>query len=1003
MYNTITELKNILRDPEKYSINAIKPRASFIHYKDINELEAKKSSYYILLNGEWKFKYSKNLDFIPLGFQKEGYNLDRFGKINVPSHIELSGYVNPQYVNTQYPWDGHEKIQPGEIEEEKNTVGSYVKTVEINDIKSKNIIHFAGVETAFILWINGKFVGYSEDSFTPTEFDISSFVVEGNNKIAVQTFQRSSGSWLEDQDFWRFSGIFRDVYIYRVPKVHLNDIFIKPTLNDDLSIGELNITTDIIGYCSGAILKLRLYDKSGNLVLSSDKDYTEENHFLGEIENPDLWSAEKPNLYKLIVEISNGEKIEIESFDVGFRKFELKDGLMYINNKRIVFNGVNRHEFDVKSGRVVSNADMEWDIKTMKSHNINAVRTSHYPNNIYFYELCDKYGLYVIDETNLESHGTWQKRGAVIIDDNTVPNSNPKWTENVLYRAKSMFERDKNHPSILIWSCGNESAGGENIYKMSEFFRQNDPSRLVHYEGIFHDRTYNKTSDMESQMYPTVKSIEKFLSENKDKPFICCEYSHSMGNSNGGLFKYTDLAKRNERYQGGFIWDFIDQGLLKKDCNGREFIAFGGDFGDRPTDYNFCVNGIIFADRKLSPKMSEVKYCYQPFDITFDNDKIKIKNNSLFTNTSEYVCSVTLLVNGKPISKDILETNVCPGEEKEYTNEYLTLAESGEYVIQVEFAQKENTYWANAGYVVAFGEHAWRISDEEAKDIIEKPILVNSDVNIGIKSNEFSMIIERDKAGIVSLSKNGKEYLSDIPRPNFWRAPTDNDRGFGMPYFFAVWKTASLYSRPLVTNVKENSDSITVFTEYLIPNEEKAKCKVSYKVYSNSTIDVTMSLENCEHLSEMPDFSLIFKMPKEYENIRWYGKGSGENYSDRNNGSKIGIYESHVMNEMSPYVIPQECGNHTETRNLFVYNKNGEGIYVKADTPFDFSVLPYTPHELENAYHPTDLPAYVNSVVKISNGQMGVGGDDSWGLRPHEEFMKKPSEQGEFKFTIILK
>ncbi|MBM6820952.1 beta-galactosidase, partial [Clostridium saudiense] len=575
-----------LENSEIYEVNRLESKSDHKFYRNLDELLEDNSSFKIELNGDWKFHYSKNLDGIINNFYEEDYNTESWDNIKVPGHIQLQGYDKPHYVNTMYSWDGHDDILPPLVPKRYNPVGCYVKEFDISsEFLSKQLhVSFEGVESAFYLWLNGKFVGYSEDSFTPADFDLSSLYKQGKNKLAVMVVKFCSGSWLEDQDFWRFSGIFRDVYLYTKPETHINDIFVHTNLKDNYKKCDLDVDLKIEGNLD-SVIKATLIDNSNNKIL--EKTQSIESNTLSikeEVTDIKLWSAEEPNLYTLLIEVldKSNNIIEVIQQKVGFRAFEMINNIMHINGKRIIFKGVNRHEFSCYTGRCVSKEEMLWDVKTMKRNNINAVRTSHYPNQSYFYELCDEYGLYVIDETNLESHGTWQKMGK--IDSKcVVPDSKKEWRECVLDRAKSMLERDKNHPSIIIWSCGNEAFGGENIYLMSEYFRNTDSSRLVHYEGVFNDRRYNNSSDMESRMYAKVKDIEEYLNNNPEKPFMLCEYTHAMGNSNGAMYKYIELEEKYPMYQGGFIWDFIDQGLMTKDIYGKDYLAFGGDFGDRPT------------------------------------------------------------------------------------------------------------------------------------------------------------------------------------------------------------------------------------------------------------------------------------------------------------------------------------------------------------------------------------------------------------------------------------
>ena len=542
----------------------------------------------------------------------------------------MEGYDVPQYANVQYPWEGHEELHPGQIPERFNPVGSYVKYFHVpENMKGKRVfISFQGAESGLALWLNGTFVGYSEDSFTPSEFELTEYLKEGENKLAAQVFKWTASSWCEDQDFFRFSGIYRDVYLYTVPEVHVYDLKIRAIPDETLKKASLEIVTKTWGKGK---LKLIL-SRKGEILLQDEKALDGEDTCTWEILNPLLWSAEEPNLYDLDMEVydENGMLQEIIPEKVGFRRFEMKDGIMTLNGKRIVFKGVNRHEFSSVTGRHVSREELIQDIVTMKQNNINAIRTCHYPDASPIYRLCDEYGLYMIAENNLESHGSWDV--AELTGDYTdiVPHNKPEWLGMMLDRVNSMYQRDKNHPAILIWSCGNESFGGKDIFEMSEFYRKNDPTRLVHYEGLFHDRSYNATSDMESQMYPSVEAIKEFLAKDDSKPFICCEYTHAMGNSCGAMHKYTDLTDTEPKYQGGFIWDYIDQSIYKKDRYGKEFQAYGGDFGERPTDYNFSGNGIAYGgDRTPSPKMQEVKFNYQNITAEVTENAVKVINLSL--------------------------------------------------------------------------------------------------------------------------------------------------------------------------------------------------------------------------------------------------------------------------------------------------------------------------------------------------------------------------------------
>ena len=696
---------SLVKDPQYFCDGRMEAHSDHMYYRSEEEREDEETSYRHSLNGLWKFHYARNYASTVAGFEEDAYSCKDWEDIYVPAHIQMEGYDVPQYANVQYPWEGHEELHPGQIPERFNPVGSYVKYFHVpENMKGKRVfISFQGAESGLALWLNGTFVGYSEDSFTPSEFELTEYLKEGENKLAAQVFKWTASSWCEDQDFFRFSGIYRDVYLYTVPEVHVYDLKIRAIPDETLKKASLEIVTKTWGKGK---LKLTL-SRKGEILLQDEKALDGEDTCTWEILNPLLWSAEEPNLYDLDMEVydENGMLQEIIPEKVGFRRFEMKDGIMTLNGKRIVFKGVNRHEFSSVTGRHVSREELIQDIVTMKQNNINAIRTCHYPDASPIYRLCDEYGLYMIAENNLESHGSWDV--AELTGDYTdiVPHNKPEWLGMMLDRVNSMYQRDKNHPAILIWSCGNESFGGKDIFEMSEFYRKNDPTRLVHYEGLFHDRSYNATSDMESQMYPSVEAIKEFLAKDDSKPFICCEYTHAMGNSCGAMHKYTDLTDTEPKYQGGFIWDYIDQSIYKKDRYGKEFQAYGGDFGERPTDYNFSGNGIAYGgDRTPSPKMQEVKFNYQNITAEVTENAVKVINKNLFVNTDTFRCEVTLAKNGHVLRTETLETSVEPLSEKTYPLPFEKQQRPGEYTVTVSFLLREKTHWAEAENVVAFGQ-----------------------------------------------------------------------------------------------------------------------------------------------------------------------------------------------------------------------------------------------------------------------------------------------------------
>lgn len=1005
---------SLVKDPQYFKDGRMDAHSDHTYYRDGEEAQEKETSFRYDLNGIWKFHYARNYGSAILGFEKEEYCCRDWDDIRVPAHIQMEGYDAPQYANVQYPWEGHEDIHPGEIPEHFNPVASYVKYFEVpEEMQGKRLfISFQGAESGIALWLNGHFVGYSEDSFTPSEFELTEYVKEGENKLAAQVFKWTASSWCEDQDFFRFSGIYRDVYLYTVPEVHVYDLQIRAIPDETLSAAALEIRTNTWG--KGTV-KITL-SKDGETVIEDKKALDGEEIYSWKVADPVLWSAEDPQLYDLTLEVYNeaGELQEVIPQRVGFRRFEMKDGIMTLNGKRIVFKGVNRHEFSSVSGRHVSEEELRKDLKTMKQNNINAIRTCHYPDASLIYQLCDEYGIYMIDETNLESHGSWDV--AEFTKDYTyvVPHDKPEWLDMMLDRANSMYQRDKNHTAILIWSCGNESFGGKDIFEMSQFFRNTDPTRLVHYEGLCHDRRYNDTSDMESQMYPSVEAIKEFLAKDDSKPFICCEYTHAMGNSCGAMHKYTDLTDTEPKYQGGFIWDYIDQSIYKKDRYGKEFQAYGGDFGERPTDYNFSGNGIAYGgNRDASPKMQEVKFNYQNITAEVSADSVKVINKNLFVNTDIFDCKVTVAKNGKVIRKASLATAVAPLSEETYALPLTKEEKPGEYAVTVSFHLKEDKAWAEAGHEVAFGQYVYQV-EEPKKTCPEGVKVIRSTHNIGVRGAHFEVLFSVLNGGLVSYKYAGKEMIEAIPKPNFWRAPTDNDCGNLMGMRYGQWKIASMYlshkdfrqgpygpgNEP---EVEGNEKTVKVTYTYLMPTTPLSECRLSYEVSGDGRVKTTLSYDPVKELGDMPEFGVIFKFNADYDRVEWYGLGEAETYSDRKKGAKLGIYANKVADNIARYMVPQECGAKEEVRWAKVTDRKGRGMLFEMDEnngPMMFSALPYTPHEMENAMHPYELPEVHYTVVRVAKDQMGIGGDDSWGARTHEEYLLETDKKMEFSFVF---
>ena len=1036
-----------LADPRYFEENRLPAHSDHKWYRDGGELLRDASSFVRTLDGVWYFHHAKNLALRPQGFERLDYDARSWDTIRVPAHWQLEGYGVPKYTNQTYPWDGHEAVKPGEIPQRNNPVGSYVKYFTLPENWENAFLSLQGVESAVAVWCNGQYVGYSEDSFTPSDFDLTPYLCEGENKLALQVYRFSSGSWIEDQDFWRFSGIFREVRLYTKPVSHIDDIFVHAVPAENYQKGEL--TLDLRWNTAGSRkVKVQVfdpYDPDGAPIVEPEEFSCE-----GETSkiqtywwDLQLWSAESPFLYRVLLTVydAEGHIQELIPLQVGFREFKMDNGIMKINGKRIVFKGTNRHEFDCWRGRAMDPAGFEQDIITMKRHNINALRCSHYPNSSYIYELCDRYGLYVIDETNLETHGTWQKNGVLCRDENTVPNDKPEWQDVLLDRAKSMLERDKNHAAILIWSCGNESCGGKDIHAMTEYFHQADPSRLVHYESIFWDRRYNDTSDMESQMYTKVADIKAFLAEHKDKPFICCEYTHSMGNSNGGMHKYTELTETEPRYQGGFIWDFVDQAIMHRDKRGRYVLGYGGDFGDRSTDYDFSGDGILFADRTLTSKMQEVKYNYQDFDLVFQDGKLLLRNKSLFTKLYDYEVRIEAALDGEKIFETVEDAPyVEPGEEEAIDlKDVLPKIGTGELCLTASLQLGEDTLWAKKGFVVAYGQGVSFHSETEIPDpeelasdyhygflgyeehyhantpletLSEKPLhVVRGDINLGVQGEGFEILFSSAQGNLVSYKYDGEELLTGMPVPSFWRAPVNNDYGSRRDFATAQWKLASIYRRCVKKEMlvdgdwKEfnwfgqlgieefDADSVTVRFTYEFATQPVTSAVITYTVEKGGIIRTDLDYKKVEGLPELPDFAMVTQLPEDYHLLRFYGYGPLDTYADRQQGAKLGIWTSTTQDEVQPYLMPQECGNHGGIRWFEVTDERGRGVRIWGDTPFEASALPWNAHELETARHGYELPDSQYTWLRASLGQCGVGGDDTWGAPVLEEYTVKNTDK----------
>ncbi|MFC4101414.1 glycoside hydrolase family 2 TIM barrel-domain containing protein [Paenibacillus xanthanilyticus] len=1016
-------------NPDIFALNRMPAHAALMPYASVEEAirgDRSASASYLSLNGTWKFSWAANPDARIAGFEQDAFDCGAWADIQVPGHWQLQGYDYPQYTNIRYPWESTEELKPPFAPTTYNPVGSYVRhfTIPAAWDGQSVYISFQGVESAFYVWVNGDLVGYSEDTFTPAEFDLTPYLRKGENKLAVEVYRWCDASWLEDQDFWRLSGIFRDVYLYTRKPVHIYDFFAVPDLDEQYRDAQLTIRALIAneyeaGHALAYSLEAMLYDAAGAPAL--DQPFTLQTNVVpGDsvavqgsipVANPAKWSAEQPNLYTLVLALRDetGAAIETVSCRVGFRKFDIQDGLMRINGKRIVFKGVNRHEFSCDHGRVPSREDMLTDVKLMKSHNINAVRTSHYPNDSAWYELCDEYGLYVIDETNLETHGSWSYNQSEL-GDFTVPGSRPEWTANVIDRANSMFQRDKNHPSVLIWSLGNESFGGDNFIRMHDFLREADPSRIVHYEGVFHWRASEDASDIESHMYTRPDKVEQYALDNPRKPFILCEYAHAMGNSVGGLHHYTKLFDQYPILQGGFIWDWVDQAIRQYGEDGKPYMAYGGDFGESPHDGNFCGNGLVFADRAVTPKLLEVRKCYQNVDIlAVDavNGRFSIWNKSLFTDLSAYAVRWQITENGHAAGEGTIALAVEPDGRTEFEIELPRRQDPlAEAVVTITLHLKEATLWADAGHEIAFEQFvlpaAAGIARVGALAAAGSVTLTDSDSVLAVEGNGFRAAFDKSTGALVSWTSGERETLLAPLVPNFWRAYTDNDRGNKHHERCATWRDAGRDRRLLALTWEALQDRVLIRATFELPTTNVSACVIQYAVMAGGEIDVSMALSPGANLPEIPEIGLMVQLDPSFDRLTWYGKGPHESYWDRESSAKLAIHEGLVADQFVPYLRPQECGNHTQVRWAEIKDSDGAGLRIETGLPIEFNALPYTPSELESHDHAHLLPPVSKTVLRINHKQMGVGGDDSWGTKPHQAYWLEANQSYAYSFRMKL-
>ena len=914
-----------LEDPTVFRVNRLDAHSDHVTYLDIQELAAGKTSLRQSLDGLWRFRWSENPDSRPADFWKPDFDDSDFDTIQVPGHMETQGYDRIQYINKLYDWDGHAELRPPHIDWRHNPVGSYVTYFDLEEtlLEHPVYISFQGVEQAMYVWLNGHFVGYSEDSFTPSEFDLSPYIHPTGNRLCVEVYKRSSAAWLEDQDFFSFSGIFRSVYLYAKTKCYVEDLWLNAGLAPDNQTGTLQLR---LKFAKTAVPKVHLFlghPKDGEIfdcdlpLEEADGFYRSRKLVLPGIRK---WDHDTPELYRAILAMEDGS---CTSYSIGFRRFELKDKLLLLNGERLVLNGVNRHEWSPTGGRCITQKDMDAAMEMFHANNINAVRTCHYPNRTEWYELCDKNGIYMMDETNMETHGSWQKDalgGTGVEPSWNVPGSRPEWRDCVLDRANSMFQRDKNHVSVLFWSCGNESFGGQDILDMANFFRAQDPSRVVHYEGCYWCKEWGDCSDVESRMYATPTEVREYLENDPQKPFLLCEYMHNMGNSLGGMESYIRLGEEFPMYQGGFIWDYMDQALWQKNALGSESLGYGGDFEERQSDYGFSGNGIVTADGREKPCMQEVRYWYLP----------KEQRDAWDAANAQTLAAV------RPLST--------PG----YTQ----------------------------SLVITEGDGAW-----------------------GVRGEKFEILFSKLQGGPVSLVSGGREWLWRAPRPALWRAPTENDLGCGFPMRSAPWSAVDAWQKCTGWETEQGADFFAITYRFAADALPGYASEITYRVEREGVLTIQALYHGFAGAPELPLFGLRFSTPQPIEETAWVGY-SGETYPDRYKG---GVFGSHKETPQVPnYLVPQECGGHSFTCGVALHMGTGTLTLEKAEKPFFFSAIPYTPAQLEQAQHVWELPGHCRTTVTVASDMRGVGGIDSWGTDVESAYRVSGEEDHYLRFRVML-
>lgn len=1000
------------------SVNEVNRAAMHTHFFAYENAEKagsdvkENSKNFMSMNGSWKFFWVKNADQRPTDFWRVGYNDKGWDDMKVPAVWELNGYGDPIYVNVGYPWRNQYKNNPPHVPTEKNHVGSYRREFVIPaDWNGKDIVaHFGAVSSNMYLWVNGKFVGYSEDSKLEAEFDLTPYVKPGQkNLIAFQVFRWCDGSYFEDQDFFRYTGVARDCYLYARNKKRIDDIRVVPDLDAEYKSGSLTVNLSLKG---NAAVSLELLDAANKTVATAEVKGAGKQSSVIRVDNPNKWTAETPYLYTLRATLKEGNKVtEVVPLKVGFRKIELKNSQLLVNGQPVLFKGADRHEMDPDGGYVVSRERMIQDIQIMKKFNLNAVRTCHYPDDSFWYDLCDKYGIYVVAEANLESHGMGY-------DEATLAKV-PSFKKTHLERNQRNVQRNYNHPSIIFWSLGNEAGYGPNFDAAYDWVKKEDPSRAVQYERS----GYEGKTDIHCPMYLSYNGCIKYCEDDsKTKPLIQCEYAHAMGNSEGGFKEYWDLVRKYPKYQGGFIWDFVDQSCRWTGKNGKMIYAYGGDFNRfDASDNNFCDNGLISPDRVPNPHMYEVGYFYQNIWTTAADLKageLNVYNENFFRDFSAYALEWEVMKNGTVVRTGRVDNlNVAPQQTAKIKLDLGKTCACAEWLLNVRYVQKQREGLVPAGHIVAKDQLVLNeykapamalqnVTDMNIQTALPRIDDANSQCvmiegeNFNIQFAKADGFMDKYMVGGLDMIKEGAKLT-----PNFWRAPTDNDFGAGLQQKYAVWKNPEFKLASLKSEMKDGL--AVVSAEYEMPSVSAGtKLQLTYEINNRGAVKVNQKLvaEKGAKVANIFRFGMQMVMPKSFENISYYGRGPVENYIDRKCATELGVYNQTVTDQFYAYIRPQENGNKTDIRWWKLFNEAGSGLQFVAEAPFSASALHYTIESLDsgwekkqehsNEVEPADLTNFL-----IDKVQMGLGCVDSWGAIPREEYMLP---YGDYEFTFIM-